>query len=103
MELIVCLPCVIHDISALFVSEVMPIICLQRYHKHTRINAAAPKQSSHNELLQHFPRVKAVRSLGKTETYYVLVVMNFSCVSLLKKNKLCTEISTFMLCKVHKI
>lgn len=67
----------------------MPVTYLQRYHKHARINAAAPKQSSHNELLQHFPRVKAARSLGKTETYYVLIIMNCSCVSLLKKkNKL---------------
>lgn len=77
-------------------SEAKLIIYLQRYHKHARINAAAPKQSSHNELLQHFPRVKAARSLGKTETYYVLIVMNFSCVSLLKKNKLSAEMCTFM-------
>lgn len=79
----------------------MPVIYLQRYHKHARINAAAPKQSSHNELLQHFPRVKAARSLGKAETYYVLIIMNLSCMTLLK-NKLSAEISTFMLCKVHK-
>jgi hypothetical protein len=76
---------VIHDISALFVGEVTTIVYLQRYHKHTRINAAAPKQSPHIELLQHFPRVKAARSLGKTETCYVLIIMNFSFVSLLKQ------------------
>jgi vacuolar protein sorting-associated protein 54 len=39
----------------------------RRYHKHARINAAAPKQSSHNELLQHFPRVKAARSLERSQ------------------------------------
>ena len=75
MELILSL------LTMCFVSEVTPILYLQRYHKHARIIAAAPKQSSHNELLQHFPRVKAARSLGKTETY-VLIIMNFSCVSL---------------------
>ncbi|PNF33403.1 Vacuolar protein sorting-associated protein 54 [Cryptotermes secundus] len=35
----------------------------RRYHKHVRMNAVTPKQSPHNELLQHFPRVKAARSL----------------------------------------
>ncbi|XP_021939639.1 vacuolar protein sorting-associated protein 54 [Zootermopsis nevadensis] len=38
----------------------------RKYHKHARMKVTAPKQSPHNELLQHFPRAKAVRSLGKS-------------------------------------
>nr|CAD7261959.1 unnamed protein product [Timema shepardi] len=32
----------------------------RRYRKHARMNASSPKSTSHNELLQHFPSLKAL-------------------------------------------
>ncbi|GLH01415.1 Vacuolar protein sorting-associated protein 54 [Gryllus bimaculatus] len=38
----------------------------RRYRKHQRLNANTSKPSSHNELLQHFPNLRASRALDKT-------------------------------------
>nr|CAD7451911.1 unnamed protein product [Timema tahoe] len=43
----------------------------RRYRKHARMNASSPKSTSHNEFLQHFPNLKAVRSLDKNQQFDV--------------------------------
>ncbi|XP_067009961.2 vacuolar protein sorting-associated protein 54 [Anabrus simplex] len=37
----------------------------RRYRKHVRMNTNSAKPSSHNELLQHFPNLRAVRHIGR--------------------------------------
>lgn len=50
------------------------IVCIlysffQRYRKHSRMNSNANRPTTPNELLQNFPNLKKVKSLGKILQY----------------------------------
>ena len=53
-------------------------LSLQRYHKHARMSVSAPKPSSHDELLQNFPKIRAARSLGE----FVAYLFNFTFINI---------------------
>lgn len=49
---------------------VLAVVCIlylffQRYRKHSRMNSNVNRPTTPNELLQNFPNLKKVKSLGK--------------------------------------
>lgn len=48
---------------------------LQRYRKHSRMNSNVNRPTTPNELLQNFPNLRKVKSIGKDNIFHRIMIL----------------------------